>query len=45
MNTFIGYDARDFLVIMEQVKAKVHDKMYKKLNAGLDHPKYYPEFI
>ena len=45
MNKLIGYNARDFLVIMEQVKAKVHDKMCKKLNEGLDYPKYYPEFI
>lgn len=45
MYTLLNYDARDFLVIMEQVKAKVHDTMYKKLNEGLDHPDFYPEFI
>lgn len=45
MYTLINYDARDFLTIMEKIKAKVHDDAYKQLNRGLDHPQYYPEFI
>lgn len=45
MYTLINHDARDFIVIMEKVKAKVHDAMYKKLNEGLGCPDFYPEFI